>query len=99
MGLPGVNGHHHRHQVWGQFSPIFGAYEWHQLGSGHKRSASYCEGERWHNGFDIVHIDTKTRSTVHDYVTITDFAVAGGKMYHRDPGEYDISVIPPLLTH
>ena len=34
MGLPGVNGHHHRHQVWPMFSPVYGAYEWHQLGCG-----------------------------------------------------------------
>lgn len=99
MGLPGVNGHHHSHQVWPQFNPIYGAYEWHQLGSGHKRSATYCEGERWHNGFDIAHIDTKTRATTHDYIAVTDFAVAGGKLYHREPAEYDTSVLRPLLMH
>lgn len=92
MGLPGVNGHHHSHQVWPCYSPVYGAYEWHQLGSGHKRSASYCEGEKWHNGFDIVHIDTHTRSTTHDYVTVTDHAVAGGKWFYREPGEVDQSV-------
>jgi hypothetical protein len=89
MGLPGVNGHHHQHQVWPMFSPIYGAYEWHQMGSGHKRKASYCAGEKWHNGFDIAYIDTQTRSTSHDYITITDFAVAGGKFYHRAPSEID----------
>ncbi|UUZ75556.1 metallophosphoesterase [Polaromonas sp. P1(28)-13] len=99
MGLPGVNGHHHSHEVWPCFNPIYGAYEWHQLGSGHKRSATYCEGERWHNGFDIAHIDTKTRSTVHDYVTVTDFAVAGGKFYYRELKEYDMVVLKPLLLH
>jgi hypothetical protein len=96
MALPGVNGHHHQHIVWAKFNPIYGAYEWHQLGSGHKRVASYCAGEKWHNGFDIAHIDTQTRATVHDYVTVTDFAVAGGKMYHRDPGEFDTATMKPL---
>lgn len=59
MGLPGVNGHHHKHEVWGMFSPIYGPYEWHQMGAGHRRSASHCEGEKWHNGFALVNIDTK----------------------------------------
>lgn len=87
MGLPGVNGHHHSHQVWPAFSPVFGAYEWHQLGSGHKRSASYTEGEKWHNGFALINLDSKTKSTTFDYIQITDFAVSGGKWYERSPGE------------
>ena len=87
MGLPGVNGHHHKHQVWPMFSPIFGGYEWHQLGAGHMRRASYCEGERWHNGFALVNLDTTTKSTVMDYIAITDFAVSGGKWYYRDESE------------
>jgi hypothetical protein len=97
MGLPGVNGHHHQHQVWPLFSPVYGAYEWHQLGCGHKRSASYCEGEKWHMGFDIVHIDTQTRAVVHDYVTVSDFAMAGGKFYARTPAEVDPAVPKVLL--
>lgn len=88
MGLPGANGHHHQHQVWPMFSPIFGAYEWHQLGSGHKRSASYCEGEKWHNGFGIVNVDTLTKATAWDYITVgDDFAVSGGKWYYREDSE------------
>lgn len=90
--MPGVNGHHHRHVVWPEFNPQFGAFEWHQLGCGHKRSASYCEGENWHMGFDIVHIDTQTRATVHDYVTVSDFAMAGGKFYAREPHEVDPAI-------
>jgi len=97
MGLPGLNGHHHRHQVWSHFSPIYGAYEWHQLGSGHKRSASYCEGERWHNGFALVNVDTATRATNFDYIAVTDFAVSGGKWYHRDASEVDHSIIKSLI--
>jgi hypothetical protein len=98
MGLPGVNGHHHRHQVWSHFSPIYGAYEWHQLGSGHKRSASYCEGERWHNGFVLVNVDTATRATNFDYVAVTDFAVAGGQWYYREAAELDHSVVKALIV-
>lgn len=98
MGLPGVNGHHHSHQVWPMFSPIYGAYEWHQLGSGHKRSASYCEGEKWHNGFALIHVDTQTRSTVFDYLAITDFACVGGKFYHRDPNESNHEIAKPLFS-
>lgn len=97
MGLPGVNGHHHRHQVWSEFSPIYGPYEWHQLGSGHRRSASYCEGERWHNGFVMVNVDTETKATNFDYVSVTDFAVSGGKFYYRNPAEHEGS-IPKTLT-
>lgn len=97
MGLPGVNGHHHRHQVWGMFSPIYGPYEWHQLGAGHRRSASYCEGEKWHNGFALIHVDTETHATAFDYVAVTDFAIAGGKWYHREPNEAHAEVPKPIL--
>lgn len=87
MGLPGVNGHHHKHEVWSLFNPIYGAYEWHQMGSGHKRGASYCEGERWHCGFAIANIDTKTHGVNFDYVAVSDFAISGGKWYHREESE------------
>lgn len=87
MGMPGVNGHHHSHQVWPMFNIHQGAYEWHQLGAGHKRSASYCEGERWHNGFALIHIDTLTKSVNIEYVPVTNMAVVGGKFYTREPHE------------
>lgn len=87
MGLPGVNGHHHRHQVWPKYSPIYGAYEWHQMGCGHKRAASYCEAEQWHMGFTIVNVDTYTKSVNFDYIAVSDFAVSGGKWYHRKDDE------------
>jgi hypothetical protein len=90
MGLPGVNGHHHRHQVWAEFSPVYGEYEWHQLGSGHKRSASYCEGERWHNGFVIANVDTQTKAVTFDYIQVRDHAVAGGMWYYREEHERDL---------
>jgi len=94
MGLPGVNGHHHSHQSWPGFSPVYGAFEWHQMGCGHRRSASYTEGQKWHMGFDIVSLDTVTRTTVHDYVTVNDFAVSGGKFYTRTKSE---EITKPLL--
>jgi hypothetical protein len=87
FGMPGCNGHHHRHIVWSEFNPVYGAYEWHQLGAGHKRSASYCEGEKWNNGFAIVNIDTATRAVNFDYVPVSDFAVSGGKWYIRQDYE------------
>ena len=87
MGLPGVNGHHHSHHVWSLFNPVYGAYEWHQMGAGHKRHASYCTGEKWHNGFAIANIDTATRAVNFDYVPVTDFAVSGGKFYYREDKE------------
>ncbi|OYV37533.1 MAG: hypothetical protein B7Z80_12610 [Rhodospirillales bacterium 20-64-7] len=98
MGLPGVNGHHHSHQVWPAFSPIYGAYEWHQLGSGHKRSATYTEGEKWHNGFALVNVDRQTKATAFDYITVTDFAVSGGKWYHRNSDEFDASIPKIILS-
>ena len=96
MGMPGVNGHHHSHQVWSMFNPIFGAYEWHQMGAGHKRDASYCKGEKWHNGFTLVHCDTKTKSVNFEYVPISDFASVGGKLYIRE--EYEVCARPRILA-
>ena len=87
LNMPGVNGHHHRHEVWNHFNPMFGTFEWHQMGCGHKRNASYCDGEKWGMGFVIAHIDTQTKQVVHEYIQVTDFAVVGGKFYHREPHE------------
>ncbi len=87
LGLPGVNGHHHSHISWSMYNHHVGAYEWHQLGAGHKRVASYCNGEKWHNGFAIVHVDTLTKGTIIEYVPVTNMAVVGGKYYHREAHE------------
>jgi hypothetical protein len=87
MGIPGVNGHHHSHVVWPMFNIHAGQYEWHQLGAGHKRYATYCEGEKWHNGFALAHIDTLTKTVNIEYIPITTFAVVGGKFYHRETSE------------
>lgn len=85
MGMPGCHGHHHQHITWSAFSPLYGTYEWHQLGCGHKRVASYCEGEKWGMGFALVNIDTQTKKSLVDYVPVQDFAMSGGKYYYRNP--------------
>lgn len=90
MGMPGINGHHHRHEAWPMFNATYGAYEWHQLGSGHRRNASYCEGEKWHNGFALINVDTQTKGTNFDYISVSNFAVSGGKWYVRQEDEMGI---------
>lgn len=83
-GLPGWNGHCHKHIVWPGFNPHQGAYEWHQLGCGHKREASYTDGERWTNGFLLVHVDTQRECSQFEYIDVTsDHAVIGGRWYVR----------------
>ena len=89
LGVPGFNGHHHKHLVWTMYNETYGSYEWHQLGSGHKRVASYCDGAKWNCGFVIVNVDMQTRNVNFDYVDVgTSFAVAGGTWFYRRPDEY-----------
>jgi len=84
MGYPGGNGHHHRHHSSQHFSPMFGSYEWHQLGCGHRRQATYCAGERWGMGMMLAHIDTTQKHVAQEYIQIRDdFAVVGGRFYER----------------
>lgn len=87
MSMPGWNGHHHVHQVWSGYNPMFQSYEWHQLGGGHVRQATYTEGEKWSNGFLIANCDVVTKATSFDYIQTTDFAISGGKWYHRQENE------------
>jgi hypothetical protein len=85
MGIPGASGHHHKHIVWPFYSPTYGSYEWHQMGCGHAREASYCAGERWSQGFLICHTDTLTKRTQFEYIDVShDAAMVGGKFYQRD---------------
>lgn len=85
FGLPGFNGHHHKHLVDTFYSPIIGTYEWHQLGGGHKRDASYTNGEKWSNGFCLIHVDTIAKHAQFEYIDTTfNHTVIGGKWYHRD---------------
>jgi hypothetical protein len=88
MGYPGFNGHHHKHIVWPFYSPAFGSTEWHQLGCGHERAATYCAGEKWAMGFLLCHVDTHKKYTQFEYVEIRDHAVIGGRWYNRLPSEY-----------
>ena len=87
FGLPGVNGHFHEHKTWQFFNPLTGVYEWVQMGCGHRRQASYCEGAKWGNGFCLAHIDTETKATNFEYIPITSHAIVGGKWYYRTEEE------------
>lgn len=87
-GMAGVNGHHHSHKVWSSYSEVFGSYEWHQMGAGHRRMASYCDGSTWNNGFALCHIDAISKNVVFEYIDIGEsHAVAGGKFYYRREDE------------
>jgi hypothetical protein len=89
MGMPGCHGHHHKHIAWPGFNPVQGAYEWHQLGAGHSRSATYTNADdMWQNGFLIMYINDNTKSVNFEYIQITDFAIAGGKKYRRQESEH-----------
>lgn len=85
FGLPGWNGHHHSHWCETHYNPIYGSFEWHQLGSGHKREASYTNGEKWGEGFALVHVDTVAKRCQFEYIdTTSSFVMIGGKFYGRD---------------
>lgn len=87
FGLPGVNGHHHKTDVITLHNEVFGSYNWVQMGAGHVRKASYCNGEHWQNGFAIVHIDTVKKHVMIEPIVLTDFACIGGKYYYRNDNE------------
>lgn len=87
MGIPGWNGHHHKHIGYAHYTLTYGASEWHQLGGGHIRNAEYCNGEKWTNGILLVHTDTQTKHSIFEYVDIRDFAVVGGQFYERSEEE------------
>lgn len=83
MGYPGANGHHHRYNAEQHYSPQYGAYQWLQLGAMHCRLASYTAGEQWAMGFNVCHVDTHTKRSVNEYITIGDHAMVGGRFYER----------------
>jgi hypothetical protein len=88
-GMPGFHGHHHQHLVWTMHNALYGSYEWHQMGSGHIRTAPYCDGSRWNNGFLVITVDTLHKSVVFDYCTVGDtLAVAAGKYFYREDAEF-----------
>ncbi|MDE1905088.1 MAG: hypothetical protein KGH75_01375 [Rhodospirillales bacterium] len=95
MGIPGANGHHHCHLIDSFYSPVYGTYEWHQLGCGHKRKASYTAGEKWSNGFLLVHIDTVTKRSQMEYIDCShEHCMIGGKFYQRTKEEPVFDLIP-----
>ena len=91
MGYPGFSGHNHKHELWHGYSPIFGSYEWHQLGCCCRRDVNYTEGLKWSNGFILAHIDTKDKLVNFEYIPITNHAAVGGKFYYRKNNEVVIA--------
>lgn len=89
LGLPGCHGHHHRYEAQTMFNHGAGSYIWHQLGCGHVREASYCDGSKWNLGFLIAHIDTgvQRNAVVPEYIAITDKAIVGGEFFYRQTDE------------
>ena len=83
LGLPGINGHHHKLTMQSLFNETFGSYQWVQAPGMCKRDASYTNGEKWTNGFVIVHVDTEKKQTIFEPVSIGGFACIGGRYYHR----------------
>ena len=84
FGMAGVNGHHHSAHMQCLYNEMFGSYNWFQLPGGHKKDASYCNGQKWQNGFAINHIDTHKKFVNIEPVIITDFACVGGKYYYKE---------------
>lgn len=97
MNMPGCHGHHHSHEVDSFYSPIYGAYEWHQVGCLHTRDASYTDGQRWNNGFGIVDIDTATKAVQWEYITVGDFARVAGQPLYRKKSEVILSEVQTSL--
>ena len=82
--LPGVNGHNHSYQAKSLYNAIFGSYQWIQLGAGCLRVADYCDGNKWSQGFCLIHLNTETKKSQFEYVDCThDHVVFGGKWYER----------------
>lgn len=83
-GMAGWHGHNHKHIVWNEDSPIYGSYEWHQSGCGHRKEAEYCDATKWSNGFLIIHVDTVMKRAQFEYIdTSHNMCCVGGKYYFR----------------
>jgi hypothetical protein len=88
MGMPGANGHNHKFLATSKFNPTFGSYNWIQIGTGHRRQASYCDGSKWNNGFLLYHMNVNSKRSQAEYIDCTsDFCVIGGEMYQRTDSE------------
>lgn len=96
-GMPGFNGHHHQHLVHSEYTARMGSYEWHQLGGGQMREASYCDASKWSNGFIISNIDTYTESVVFEYVDVgATLASIGGTYLEREKDEFYPALLKEL---
>ncbi len=85
LGLPGVNGHHHKYHAEQLYNHTFGSYSWVQAGSFHRRSASYCEGEKWSTGFLISYLDTKDKKVYNEYIDTTNgFCLYNGQFFNLE---------------
>jgi hypothetical protein len=84
LGIPGINGHEHRWNVRHMHNETFGSYQWVQGGCGHIRDATYTNGEKWTLNFNMAHVDTQERLVNWECVSVTDFAVVGGRYYYRN---------------
>lgn len=83
LGMPGINGHHHKTVIQSKYSELYGAYNWIQIAGGHKLDAEYTH-PKWQLGFAIATCDTLTKQTVFDTITFSEnFAVVGGVYYER----------------
>lgn len=87
-GLPGFSGHEHKLEVRPIENPLYGPGSWYQMGAMHVRDASYTDGEKWTNGFMLVHVDVLTRRSTMEYIDIGDMAWAGGVCYERQKNEF-----------
>lgn len=94
MGLPGGHGHHHKHMATTYYSPLYGPYQWLQLGCGHRREANYCAAEKWGQGFAAWHVDTQTKRSQPCYFDLShDTAMVDGKWHERLATEPVIDLI------
>lgn len=95
--MPGFHGHHHSHQVTTYMNPLFGGFEWHQLGAMHRRQASYTDGRKWNLGFIFGVVDTDMQRVSFDYTHVGDTCCQmGGKFYERNPDEYYPALVADL---
>ena len=83
LGMPGINGHHHKVEIRSLYNETFGAYQWVQAPAMHRADASYTMGEKWSTGFVIAHVDTLNRQTIFEPVSVRDFACVGGRYLYR----------------
>ena len=84
LGMPGINGHHHKVEIRSLYNETFGAYQWVQAPAMHRADASYTMGEKWSTGFVIAHVDTLNRQTIFEPVSVRDFACVGGRYLYRE---------------